>query len=106
MIQIKISSDFTNKPGGRYISEGPYSGEEFRKKLLLPAYDKALNSNEKLRVDLDGCYGFATSFLEEAFGGLVREVKSKKIIEMLEIVTEDRPGLIDKVLDFIKNADA
>lgn len=106
MIQIKISSDFTNKPGGRYITEGPYSGEEFRKKILLPAYVKALSVNDKLIVDLDDCYGFATSFLEEAFGGLVREVKSKRILEFLVLVTEDRPGLIDKVIDYINNADA
>jgi hypothetical protein len=86
--------------------EGPYSGEEFRKSLLLPAYHTALSTNEELTIDLDGCYGLATSFLEEAFGGLVREVKNKKILDILVLVTEDRPGLIEKVIYYINNADA
>jgi hypothetical protein len=30
-------------------------------------------SGHRLTVDLDGAVGYASSFLEEAFGGLVRE---------------------------------
>lgn len=102
MVSIKISKDYTNKPGGRYMKEGPNSGEEFREKLLLPAYEKAINTNSSLIVDLNDCYGLAPSFLEEAFGGLVRKVKSKKILDILILKTEDRPGLEEKIINYIK----
>lgn len=99
---IKIAEDFTTTPGGREIKEGPYSGEEFRKKLLGPLYQKALDSGEKLIVDFDGCFGYATSFLEESFGGLVRERKEKGILNNIELVSLDDvtvPVLIRKYVD-------
>jgi hypothetical protein len=104
MANIKISRDFTNKPGGRYIHEGPKSGEEFRETILLPAYDEAINKNGQLVVDLNDCYGLAPSFLEESFGGVVRKVKNKKILEVLVLKTEDRPGLEEKIINYIKEA--
>jgi len=104
MIKIKLSKDFTNKPGGRYIKEGPKSGEEFREHILLPQYEKAIQVGCKLVVDLDDCYGFPPSFLEEAFGGLARKVKSKKILDTIEIHCTDRPGLIDKIRKYVQEA--
>ena len=62
MITIKISSDYTKTPGGRFIREGKYSGEDFRKALLKPKFLEAKSKNEVLTVDLDGGYDYATSF--------------------------------------------
>lgn len=104
MITINIAKDFTNKPGGRYIKEGPFSGEEFREKILIPKYEKAMENKEKLTVNLDNCYGLATSFLEEAFGGLVRKKGTRDILDILILETEDRPGLIEKITKYIKEA--
>ena len=101
MIKINVSKDFTNIPGGRFISEGKFSGEEFRNEILYPAYKEAVSRGCKIEVNLDGCYGFATSFLEEAFGGIVRIEKNKKFKEILSIVSEDRPDLIHKVFQYI-----
>ena len=86
---IKIADDFTTTPGGREIKEGPYSGEQFRKELLGPLYQKALDNGEKLIIDFDGCFGYATSFLEESFGGLVRERKEKGILNNIELISLD-----------------
>lgn len=48
---------------------GPNSGEQFRDLLAktLKRYP-----NETIEVLLDGAEGFGSSFLEEAFGGLIR----------------------------------
>ena len=42
----------------------------------------------KIIINLDGTAGYATSFLEEAFGGLVRDLK-RRISPYLTIVTEN-----------------
>ena len=104
MLKIKISDDFTKSPGGRLMSEGEYSGEQFRNDLLLPLYLKAKEANDKLIIDLDGCYGFATSFIEEAFGGLARATKHKDILKFIEIISDDEPGLIGDIKNYIKDA--
>lgn len=103
-IVIKVASDFTDTPGGRYIKEGPYSGEEFRKNILIKKYYEAKADKCKIMVDIDGCYGLATSFLEEAFGGLVREVKSRDIKDLLIIKSDDRPNLVEKIIGYINEA--
>ena len=56
-------------PGGRYRRDGPGSAQEFRDDLLVPA----LGDHDRVKVVLDGAAGFADCFLEEVFGGLVRE---------------------------------
>lgn len=101
---IKLSTDFSETPGGRYIREGNYSGESFRESILLPKYQEAIANNSCLIVDLDGCYGVATSFLEEAFGGLVRKVKNRDILKILKIISEDRPNLVEKIKGYIEEA--
>ncbi len=101
MITVKISEDFTKTPGGRFIKDGEYSGEQFRNDILIPKYEEALSEGKKLFVDLDGCYGMPTSFLEEAFGGIVRIKGNKKIKDILKIKTEDRPDLEEKIWSYI-----
>lgn len=65
---INVGIDFTRFPGGRYREDGAFSGEQFREDVLIPA----LQDNGMLTVFLDGAEGYPSSFLEEAFGGLVR----------------------------------
>ena len=76
---IKIA-DFAKFPGPRYKDLGKYSGEEFRDDLLIPAISE---KNSNLIVDLDGVFGYGSSFLEEAFGGLVRKGIDKSIVKKL-----------------------
>jgi hypothetical protein len=65
---ISVAKDFTRFPAGRFKTDGPYSGELFREQCLRPA----LEQYQFLEVDLDGVAGYGSSFLDEAFGGLVR----------------------------------
>lgn len=103
MIILKVSEDFTKTPGGRYKKEGKFSGEEFRTVHLLPKYKLAQECGEKLQVDLDGCYGFAISFIEETFGGLARELKSRDILKNIIIISKDEPGLINDIKEYVKS---
>ncbi|ROQ42464.1 uncharacterized protein DUF4325 [Stenotrophomonas maltophilia] len=68
MKTIDISRDFSRFPAGRYKADSDFSGEVFRDKILAPA----LSNFEHVQVILDNTEGFGSSFLEEAFGGLVR----------------------------------
>ena len=70
-IRINIAKDFSETPGVRYISQGKYTGEGFRKKKLEPLFQDK-NDNRKIIIELDGTFGYPTSFSEEAFGGLAR----------------------------------
>lgn len=101
-MKVVISNDFSETPGGRYKKEGKYSGEEFREKLLAVCYLEAKEKGEKLVVDLDGTYGYATSFLDEAFGGLARKFKSDDILKIIEFKSDDQPGLVDDILSYIR----
>lgn len=101
-MRLTIAKDFSETPGGRNKNEGNFSGEEFREKLLIPSYVEAKNQREKLLIDLDGTYGYATSFLDEAFGGLARKFKADKILDVIEFKSEDQPGLIEDIISYIE----
>lgn len=64
---FNVASDFTPYMNGRYIQDGPGSGEALRDQIagLLLAHDHVV-------VDLTGVRGCPSSCLEEAFGGLAR----------------------------------
>lgn len=70
---IKVVKDFHPKPYGRYKNDSPgcelTSGQTFREDILAPA----LRNYEKVEVDLTGYNRYGRSFLDESFGGLIRE---------------------------------
>lgn len=70
-IVIDLANDFGRYPAGRFTNDGPFSGQRFRDEVLLPRLRQS-EPNVEIVIDLDGARGFGSSFLEEAFGGLVR----------------------------------
>ncbi|MRS02704.1 DUF4325 domain-containing protein, partial [bacterium] len=100
IIQINIAKDFTRSPGGRKKEDGDFSGEEFREKFLEPAFEDRTNTS-KIRIIMDGCYGFPTSFLEESFGGLARKYGKKDVINRIELISEEEPLLIEEIISYI-----
>lgn len=102
---IKISRDFSKVPGARTESEGPNSGERFRNEILIPRYQEAEKAEELLEIDLDGCYGFATSFLEESFGGMVRILKRKGLLSRIKIISNDDETLESLIKQYVKEAE-
>ena len=104
-LTINIAGEFSKTPGGRYRAEGPFSGEQFREELLLPRFDEAVRQQVQLYVDLDGGYGYPSSFLEEAFGGLTRLKKSAALVENAIVFNStEEPYLVDDVLRYIRDA--
>jgi hypothetical protein len=83
---INIGKDYSRFPAGRYLDDGNSNGQRFRDEFLIPA----LVAGRKLRVLFDDALGYGSSFLEEAFGGLVRAGYNQKRLESdLELVTSD-----------------
>lgn len=108
-MKIVVSKDFTEIPGGRYREQGNHSAEEFRDEYLYPKYLTCLKNNEKLIIDLDGGYGYATTFLEEAFGGLIRKLKEEKIEyrnapKIIEARSKDCHEYVEKIYKFMDDA--
>jgi len=96
---INIAKDFSDAPGGRSYQDGPFTGEKFREQLLEPALD----SNEKITIILDGTFGYPPSFLEEAFGGLIRtgRYNKKKLETQFTFISRENPNLPDKIWYYI-----
>lgn len=106
MVKIKLSTDFSATPGGRLIADGDYSGELFRDTLLLEKYEEAERTNTLLEVDFDDCYGVGTSFLEEAFGGLVRKHHKHGILKRLKIVALEDETIPGNIKKYVEEAEA
>lgn len=107
-LTINIAKDFSPIPGARYPIEGDYSGQEFRQSLLSPKLKQAIEDNALLVIDLDGTLGYGTSFLEEAFGGLIRTDKFKleDIKKHIKILCNDDVSYIDEIETYIQDAHA
>jgi hypothetical protein len=103
-LSINIAQDFTDTPGARYPDDGEFSGEEFRVRLLEPLFLKAREQGHNILVDLDNTDGYATSFLEEAFGGLARRYDISEVNTILQFKSDDEPGLIEEVKTYIREA--
>ena len=101
MKTINVARDFTRFPSGRYKRNGNTSGEAFREKYLEPS----ISAGEEVTVELDGTIGYGSSFLEEAFGGLVRSLKtnSANLKAKLHLVSTDET-LLEEVNGYIDDA--
>ncbi len=102
-VTLKIAQVFSETPGGRYRKDGPHSGEEFREEHLRPRFEN-LKVGQTILIDLDGGYGYPTSFLEEAFGGLARIYGSDAVLGKLVFKSEEEPNLKEEVVEYIRNA--
>jgi len=97
-ITISVVKDFYPRPYGRTDSDGEFNGAAFREKVLVPA----LKKYERVHVDLTGYNRYGRSFLDESFGGLIREdnytleqlskvlTYSHDLVKSIEAVIRDR----------------
>lgn len=97
---IDFVSEFTPFPAGRYRDDGPFPGQAFREDLLVPN----LREFDQVEVNLDGAMGYGSSFLDEAFGGLVRlgGYTSETLHKKLRLICKDDPFVIDEIWQYIE----
>lgn len=88
MKTIRIAQDFTPFPGGRYPEDGDGNGTTFRENFLVPV----LENGDSAEIVLDGARGYPSSFLEEAFGGLVRSGFAPDAIKRAFKFVATQPG--------------
>ncbi len=105
MITINIANEFTPLPGPRHRDQGPGSGQEFLETHLKPRFRKAQATGQILTIQLDGVrYGYPTSFLEEAFGGLAREFGIEDVLRTLSFESHTEPMLGKEIRHYIEHA--
>lgn len=96
-------SEFSRSPFGRNPDDGKFCGFNFRVNYLLPL----IKEHEELTVDLndviDG-YEYGSSFLHEAFGGLVQHenVSPESLKNKLKI-TYKHEDIVEEIWEYINN---
>lgn len=96
---VDVGKDFSRYPAGRFAEDGPYSGERFREEYLIPG----LKLGKNIEVLLDDTAGYGSSFLEEAFGGLLRRgISESDVTKLLTLTTEDS-ALRLEIFGYIKD---
>jgi hypothetical protein len=98
---INIAKDFSPVLGARNYADGSFTGEQFFDQLLRPKYIEATESNEKLKIILDGTEGMASSFINEAFRRLGNEFGADNVWQNLLLVSDEAPRYIVKIKDAI-----
>jgi hypothetical protein len=103
-VEIDVARDFSREPFGRYPVHGPDSGERFRHEFL----ERPLRAGDHVFVDFDGVSGLSSSFLDEAFAGLVRlgVLPGNRFFEFVTIKSDRDPSYIDDVRDYVAEAAA
>lgn len=96
---VSIAKNFSRFPAGRYLTDGPYSGQAFREKVVEPL----LKEGKRVTIDLDGVMGYGSSFLEEAFGGLVRHgFSAADILKRLSFLSRIDPTVEREIKNYIE----
>lgn len=100
-VTLNIGKEFSRTPGGRKEEAGLHSAEKFLREHLLPAYQQARSRGEPLHVELDGTYGYAITFLDEAFSGLVEALGE---FPKLVLHSEEEPELVSEITGIVDQA--
>lgn len=101
--RIKISDDFSKTPGARYRDEGEFSGQQFLEELLKPKFEKAVNENYLLQIDLDDVWGFPSSFISGSFGKLSIDKGSEIILKHIIFKSDQNKMRVEKIINEIRS---
>jgi hypothetical protein len=94
-IMLRVA-DFSVYPIGRDARDGDHNGELFRQTWLLPSIREAIDGGIKLVVSFKGVLSFGSSFLEEAFAGLVSKEGLDRTLVLNTLVIEVLPDDPDR----------
>lgn len=89
---VSVAKDFSLYPGLRHSSASDESGEDFYHDVLNNEFKLALEEKKCLVVDLDGTDGgYASSFIDEAFGRLVYDFTLANVKKYLKVTSDIEP---------------
>lgn len=91
MKTISVLENFSEFPGLRHCNISDKSGEEFYHAVLNREFKEQFEKGEKLTVNLDSTAGYASSFLDEAFGNLVFDFTLANVKKHIEIISIQEP---------------
>lgn len=100
--EFSIARDYTPFPGPRFTRQGSFSGERLGQVLA-----KRLRSSPgRFRIILDGTVGIGSSFLDQAFGGLVSDhgFDARDLESRLDLVSEIDPSYVHTIRNSINRA--
>lgn len=100
--KIIVKTDFSDTPGARYKSDGPNSGELFLEKLLTEKFENAKNGNYKLLIDLDGVWGYPSSFVSGSFGKLSIKYGAETVLKHIEFKSLGNSIRLENIINEIK----
>lgn len=100
--KISIATDFSDSPGARYREDGEFSGQAFLEDVLLPAFETAVANNQKLLIDLDGVWGYPSSFISGSFGKLSLDKGSELVLKHIEFKSDDSKTRLDEIIQEIR----
>ncbi len=101
--KISIARDFGTTLGARYRTDGKWSGEEFLDSMLIEKFEKAVQGKGILFIDLDGVYGYPSSFVSGSFGKLSLDKGAEMVLRHLQFKSDDSPIRLEQVIAEIKN---
>jgi hypothetical protein len=91
MKTISVLKDFSEFPGLRNCNISENSGEEFYHSILNNHFKEAFENKEKVIINLDRTAGYASSFLDQAFGSLVYDFTLINVKNYVEIISIQEP---------------
>lgn len=99
MKTISVLESFSEFPALRHCNISDKSGEEFYHKVLNKEFTEVYKKNDKLTVNIDATAGYASSFLDEAFGNLVYDFTLDVVKLKIEIVSDQEPHWKEMIIN-------
>lgn len=98
-----IANEFSDTAGARDYEDGDFSGQEFYDKLLKDRFQQALKGQYILLIDVDGLWGWPSSFVSGSFGVLSQTFGPDLVLKHIQFKSDKNPLKIDKAISEIKN---
>jgi hypothetical protein len=97
-ISIKVATDFSRYPGGRFKQSSDCSGEEFREKFLEPH----LVEDSSFAIDLNNLFAIPPSFLDESFGKIIEQIGVNEFQRRFTLHLDDDDDAKRELKDIIR----
>lgn len=101
-MKFVVAEQFHRRPSGRYRTDGPWSGEKFREDYLVPLIQQAISENKKLLINFDNVSMSASSFIHEAFSGLIvhKHFTKEQLINTL-VIESERTAIVESIYEYL-----